>query len=704
MFKKYLLGFLLILGLALPASAWEQSFELHPNDDDLSYMTADNFSLKTYTEIPTLLNPGGDGLFYYCYITEDIYQDIRIDRPFTDYFTFEFYTRSPASANIDIFLELYNGDGVNYSPTSDYLCSPVTTTTITKYKMEFVRTSTGLDVYANDVLVKSTTFVDPSEADGSGYMIVRFLNKNMPYAWIGVDNFIGSPDYALVSCDTELEDGENNQNYKVSFPYPDNRYMFTRVYAPNGTVIQTTNVSLWTQYSIPQTMITQDGTYSIKLFAHDTMTNSDIYYSSRYFIHNIPSSDSLTLNKDQYSPGEQMQIFTLIDNFVSGYTVSISYKTDTGLTAYTYNVPSDDYTKVWPLPSKSIAGTYFVYLKDPENNIVASDYYYLAAPLGEVSLTLDKQTYENNDSVKIFYAAMPEDTRIDFYLLSGSTKVYTTQWLTVSGSGVKTVPIAGKAADSIYVKATQGDIFEGTVLSDVTASILSGTGFITGKVYDSNTNVPVSGATVYIGGSEAITNTLGFYEMTALMGTQPVSITKDGYNQYTGNVQIYSISSTEKNFYLVPLHSSGSNTLYGTITDYYSGAPLSTAYIQIKNGSVSYSMLSHSKTGNYLFDQADLIGSWEITVTKTGFDTYTGIVSIEGDTYKSIKLAPVGGTSIDAEDTNTSSDTNDGISEITGPGERPGREAARESMEQFEAVIPGIIGFVILRILMELFV
>ncbi len=389
-----------------------------------------------------------------------------------------------------------------------------------------------------------------------------------------------------------------------------------------------------------------------------------------------------------------MQIFTYMPAYSSGYKVSVSYRTSSGLTAYTYDVTSADYTKSWPLPSAAQGGSFFAYLRDPYDNVVAYDSFYISVPLGTTSLTLDKSTYEKNDTVKISYKYLPDNSDITLQLRSGSTNVYTESWRDLSGSGVISFNISGKAVDSIYVKAvTPVAGGTNTLLAEAYAKILSGNGFISGKVYDSSTNSPISGATIYIGGSSAVTNALGYYEMTTLTGTQPVSIVCDGYNQYTGNVQLYSLS-TSKNFYLVKTISTGSNTLYGTVTDYYTGAPLTNAYVQIKNGSTTYSMLTHSKTGNYLFDQEGLSGSWEVTVTKTGYDTHTRTVTISGDTYLSIKLVPINGSSIPDDDSSSGSSGSS--------TDRPGREAARESMKEFEALAPGLISLVVIKVIKEL--
>jgi hypothetical protein len=565
------------------------------------------------------------------------------------------------------------------------------------YRVEFVETSSGqgIECYLDGVLVDSSPY---SVSNPGTISTIRLHTR----AWNGqgdiiIDDITTSENLAMVTCDNEILSTDTYQYFRVGYPIITGSYWFARCYAPDGTIISVQNTSTFSEYSIPKTLINQSGTYTIRLFQHTSLGN-DFFYASKSFIYSVQSGYSLTLDKDQYTPGNQITIFSYMPSYLSGYRVALNYNTGAGLTPYIYDITTSEMTKRFTLPSNTKGGSYFAYLLDPSGDVVAYDSFYVSAPAGAVSLTLDKSTYENNDTIKITYQNMPEDTRIDLYLKSGSTNVFTTNFglsEPLSGSGVKTVDIGGRAADSVYVKATKGDIFEGTILAETNAVILSGEYLLSGKIYDSSSNVPISGATIYVGGSSTTTNALGYYEMTVLAGTQPVSIVCDGYNQYTGNVQVYSLS-TSRNFYLVKTITTGSNTLYGTITDYYTGAPLNSTYIQIKNGSTVYSMLTHSKTGNYLFDQEGLTGEWDVTVTKTGYDTHTRTVTIDGDTYLSIKLVPVGGSS------SVPDDDSDSGSSGSSSSDRPSREAAKDSLTWLEGTIPDLVKLAVLVFMLAL--
>lgn len=684
--KTIILSLLALCLLAMPGSAWELSFEEHP--DDLSKSEYD-------TNIPLVSQDHGIVLKASS-IDAITFSYIDIDKPFSGYLGMDFnqiMTYGTDGARIDIILTNETGTiYLNQVLTYNYISSTQTTP---PQRFEFIESTSGnaLEFYIDGIYQNSYVYTNPTAAESPSSIKIQFRSYSSTHkVTICLDNICSG--YAMVGMDSEILTTDSYQYFTCSYPYPEEAYMFTRLYAPNGTIISTINLTEHIEYSFPKTIIQDSGTYYIRLFLHDNLGNQNYMMASRHFIFDKPSDAVISLDKNLYVPGDLMQIYTNIPDFTSGYTVAIAYRTVDGNTAYTYSVANQDYTKQWTIPQTALSGSFFAYLLNPLDSVEAYTEFDLSAPLGNLDLYLDKSTYENNDTVKITYKYLPEDSDITLILKSGSTNVYTTSYRDLSGSGVKTFDIGGRAADSIYIKVVN----DNTILKDVSADILSGEYFLSGKIYDSSTNTVISGATIYIGGSETTSNALGYYEMTVLAGTQPVSIVKDGYNQYTGNVQVYTLSTT-KNFYLVKTLSTGSNTLYGTVTDYYSGGPLTSAYIQIQNGSTIYSMLTNSKTGNYLFDQEGLEGSWTVTVTKTGYDSHQQIVTIDGDTYLSVKLVPVeGSASIPDDDSSSSS----GSSSSDSSTERPGREAAKEAMDEFESLTPGLIGLVIIKVIREL--
>lgn len=688
--KKIIFSLLLLCLLAVPGSAWVMTGWDHPDDTDMSE------HLVIVDAGATVAIYEGHESYYFPTVPKTTLKKFAMDKPIDDYLGFTWQTTASTFVNNRDFyvtIAMYNDTGVKVLDTlgsGDFVTFQHPVSVPVRVEIEENGYGTGWDLYINGVLKDSDAYLvsEPGEIEKVEFgFYSQYSGGNML-----IYDLSTTP--GVVGCDDTIEYSDTEQKYTCGFPIITGSTWYAKCYNPDGEIIYNNSQDNFSQHSISKDLINESGTYTIRLFQKTALGN-EFFYASRYFVYDVPSGNSITLDKSEYIPGNQMQIFSYIPSFTSGYKVSVSYRTSDGLTAYTYDVLSTDYTKFWTIPSNAQGGSYFAYLRDPSDNVVEYASFDILAPLGTTDLYLDKSTYENNDTVKITYKYLPDDCRIDVYLLSGSTKIYTTNWLDVSGSGVKTFNIGGRAADSLYVKVTRGDIFEGTILKDVSAKILSGEYFISGKIYDSSTNTPISGATIYIGGSETTSNALGYYEMTVLAGTQPVSIVCDGYNQYTGNVQVYSLS-TSQNFYLVKTITTGSNTLYGTVTDYYTGAPLNSTYIQIKNGSTVYSMLTHSKTGNYLFDQEGLSGSWDVTVTKTGYDTHTRTVTIDGDTYQSIKLVPVGGSS------SIPDDDSDSGSSGSSSSDRPSREAAKDSLTWLEETMPGLVKLAVLVFMLAL--
>ncbi|AKB41346.1 carboxypeptidase regulatory-like domain-containing protein [Methanosarcina mazei] len=667
---------LLLCLLAIPASAWEQSFENHPGDEPQNVFSGGN--IHNY----------GHGYIYRMYTPNSI----EIKKPFDGYLGFTLIPEGTGSGKSGrAYIHLVNSDGIEYfnlriGGIFNELTSP-------KYRVEVIEESSGqgVTIYVDGVERGSASYI--AEKGTPEKIIIEGTRNDYVEVYLGIDDI--SNNYGMVGCDNDfVSETDDYQYYTVGYPKPDLAYMFTKIYDPNNNVIATQNISNYSELSIEKSMIVDPGTYSIKLFMHDNLSGNNYYFAQRNFIFNKPSGKSIILDKEEYAPGDQVQIFTYMPSYSSGHKVTVNYKTSSGYTSYTYDVTSAEQNKNWVLPSNAQGGSFFAYFRDSSDNVVAYDSFEIIAPLGTMSLTLDKSTYEKNDTVRITYKYLPEDSDITLILRSGTTNVYTESWRDLSGSGVITFNINGRAADSIYVKAVSGS----NILKEATAKILSGEGFVSGKVYDSTTATPISGATISIGGSQTTTDVVGYYELSVPLGTQPVTITKDGYQQYTGNMQVYSFAFS-KLFYLVPIVESDSNTLYGTIEDYYTGEPLTGTYIQIKNGSTVYTMLTHSRTGNYLFDQEGLEGTWTLTVTKTGYDTYTRKVTLEGDTYLSIKLVPVGGSPNIPDDGGSGGSGGTGGTEST---DRPSREAAKESLTWLESVMPNLIKLVVVVFVLAL--
>lgn len=656
---KVFLSLLFLLLLAAPGSAWEQTFENHPDDlDSDSYSTT--FPITT------------TGTTHYLYSVMDSTQSITFNVSWNGYLGFtidpaQYGSFSAATANINV--KMLDADGVQIF-NSDM---GIVNATDGAKRIELIGTTSGVSYYKNGVFVDSDAYL-VSDSEENISQIILTMSRVSTTLYLKIDDFTTS--YGVVGCDEEFDTLDSYQYYTAGFPFPSDAFWVTKVYAPNGSVIQTTNVSLGVEYSIPKSLIKESGTYFIRLYEHDNLTESEYFYASRSFFYESPSGSTITLDKDEYERSDQMQIFTNIpsSSFTSGYTVKIGYNTGDGTEYYTYSVPSSDYTKTYALSANAVGGFYSVHLYNPSDNIIASDEYYMSAPDGSTTVSLDKSTYETSDTIKISYTGASTGSTLYMYLRDSSSVLYSKTWSLSSASGVKSFDLSSYPGTTIvYVKIVKDSV----LLADDRSTVFSGDYYLSGKIYDSVTKAAVEGAQISVNGSSTTTNEIGYYETPVNAGLQTVTILCDGYQQFTSNIYVSDLLSTQ-NFYIVPTSSTGSDTLYGVVVDYYTGSPVNSSYVQISNGSTTHSMLTNSKTGNYVFTQDGLAGTWTITVTKTNYDTYDGTVTISGDTYKQIRLVPTDG--VDSEDSDSTDST-----------DRPSREAAEESLTWLEETIPGLV-------------
>ena len=693
---------LLFCLLALPGSAWDMSFEKHPDDLEPDEYFSTEYVQTAYGNGSIVVSDHG-----YAWREPPIgnlvtYRTIYIENDFDGQIAFSTQYGGVSAYTPSYGLILYDSENNVVFQDKDMVPAPKHTGSDYSpwHRIEFVETSSGqgIDAFLDGVLKDSSTYI--ATPNGSVSKIGITVRATYGGGNTIYDDITTSSTTAIIACDEDFIQDDICQYFRVGYPVVSGLNWYAYLYSPDGIVLNSVNITGQNEFSFPSSDITEDGTYTIRLYAESELGNK-FFYASKSFVYNKPSENSILLDKDEYRPGNQMLIFTWIPNFVDGYKVSLQYNTGAGWKSYEYDVTDDDYSKYFTIPSDAKAGKYYAYLITPRNEVVASDFYFVNAPSGDTSITLDKTVYENTDAVKIYYKYLPDDSDITLQLRSGSTNIFTESWRDLSGSGVISFDIEGRAADSVYVQAVT-PVPKGTdiILADITAEILSGNGFVSGKVYDSITATPVSGATITIGSSSTVSDAVGYYELSTFLGTQPVSITKDGYQNYTGSMQVYDFAFS-KLFYIVPTVSTGSNTLYGTVEDYYTGDPLTGTYIKIKNGSTVYTMLTHSRTGNYLFDQEELSGSWDVTVTKTGYDTHTRTVTIDGDTYLSIKLVPVGGSS-SAPDDDSSGSGSGSSGGSSSSADRPSREAAKESLTWLEATMPNLIKLAVVVFMLAL--
>ncbi|WP_256762422.1 carboxypeptidase regulatory-like domain-containing protein [Cohnella sp. WQ 127256] len=186
-----------------------------------------------------------------------------------------------------------------------------------------------------------------------------------------------------------------------------------------------------------------------------------------------------------------------------------------------------------------------------------------------------------------------------------------------AGSQTITVTRAGYNNGTANVTVTAG---QSVSASDIVLSAVQTTGSVTGAVYGPG-NSPISGATVSIGGSSAVTSAQGEYTLSnVLAGSQTINVSKVGYNNGTANVTVIagqSVSASDIVLSVVQTTGTVTGAVFGTDDDPISGATVSIGGISAVTGAQGQYTLSNVPAG-----------SQTINVSKAGYNNETANVTV----------------------------------------------------------------------------
>ena len=704
-----LLTLILLLLFSSSASAWEQSFEGHANDLDESLFVPGTVNGLGTPTAEFSSESHGVALKFTGLLGNYDAGFLNISAPYNGYLGFSFYGKSNNVnfLSTDCGLKLYSESGSLVEDTGIIFPLVLYGNDSTQFhRADFITSGNSLNFYVDGVLRGSHAI--PSL---SGVTAIRLEIKGNSQSYttdyLYLDDF--STDSTIISCDSLASSTEAGQYYRVGFPITTGSYWYSRIYDPSGTqILHTTESGFGTlpysEHLIPIQNLSTSGTYRISLYRHDNATGKDYHYVSKSFsVSDSGEEDDglgyyFAISDSTVSPGDTIYITSYLPAYETGYTIkSAYYLTSTTRTVDSLAISSQDQSTAWTVPSAALGGINYIYLVDPSGDVVSSLQYTIETATGTPTLRFSKSAYSGTDSVYLTYTNLSSDASAPYTLnvyehLNGHYTAATSYY--ILGDGVKTYSIQNTSSKSLYAVILQNN----ETIATASANIISGTYILKGQIFDATTQAPISGATVTLDATSLNSSTNGEYEFSAAAGTHTITVSKTGYATATNSLNL-DIPIKSLNFYLTPSYTatSGAGSLYGITTNSLTGEALSSAYIQIKNGSTTYSTLSRSGTGNYVFDSEDLIGTWTLTATKTGYDTYSAQISIDGDTYHQIQMHPIGSSSDGSDDSGTDDTDSTGV-----PADRPGREAAKGVMEEFEAIVPGLIGLVIFRVIMEL--
>ena len=157
---------------------------------------------------------------------------------------------------------------------------------------------------------------------------------------------------------------------------------------------------------------------------------------------------------------------------------------------------------------------------------------------------------------------------------------------------------------------------------------------ISGQVTDSQSKVPIVGATVSLspGGASALTDANGSFSFGVSAGTYTLTASATTYNSATQSVSVGNGQKASVAFKLVSVTAYGS--LNGTVTESASKAPIPGATVTLSDGMVRVTDAS----GNFSYPVV-LNGSYTLTVAAFGYVAQSQAVTIKPGHTTNVQIA-----------------------------------------------------------------
>jgi len=563
-------------------------------------------------------------------------------------------------------------------------------------RVEFVPGISDYTVYINGEVKASLPF---NFSDPVDHLVISeslvFYSWFSQYMYLYYDDFTTHP-FILGGFDKFVGD-----SYSLTYGIAASsaRTQFLKLFAPNGSIISTTDLGHSTSgsCSFDSSTFSSPGVYTFRLYTIYTDGSKQFLCSKSVTSGESTSTTDciIELDESSYSAGDEISIYTFTSPWDTGYQLKLYSKS--GLEK-TISITSQDQNSDYIIPDDALSESWLVQLIAPDGSTeTAVSFSVLGNLYPDTALKFERDAYTIDDKVRIFYDDLPPETTV---LLRGSradpTKVFEKQWDDRTGAGTLTYQLTGQDIQYIEVWAS----CHGSVLASDLVHVSRGSDYIlSGAVYDALSNVPLPGVMIGLSGDMHYTDEAGRYSLTLPAGSNYIQLFKDGYHSDSLNLTL-SNPTTSRNWYLIPVTSETGGTLYGATANYADGSPVGSVYVRIYNESdgTSHSMLTKSSTGYYSFDSLPIGSTWTLEASKTDYDNYKATVTVSGETLHLVRLVP--------EDYDPNAlPANDGDSSTTGTtstDERPSRAAARESLNWLEGTMPSLIKFVVVVFFMAL--
>ena len=202
---------------------------------------------------------------------------------------------------------------------------------------------------------------------------------------------------------------------------------------------------------------------------------------------------------------------------------------------------------------------------------------------------------------------------------------------TLTGVPVGTVQLVASASG--FQSSTQSVTVTGGNTSTANFTLAAGatTGTVTGKITNASSGAVVAAATVSWSGGSTTTNTSGIYTLTNVAaGTQNITAVKTGYLTRTLAVGVTGGATSTLN---IPIATAGKISVKVVTSG---GAVVSGATVTIKGGVIATTVSGSSSSTGLFTTNWIPIGTYTVTVAKSGFATQTKTTTVSSGVTTSL--------------------------------------------------------------------
>ncbi|HYH00642.1 MAG TPA: carboxypeptidase regulatory-like domain-containing protein [Terriglobales bacterium] len=196
----------------------------------------------------------------------------------------------------------------------------------------------------------------------------------------------------------------------------------------------------------------------------------------------------------------------------------------------------------------------------------------------------------------------------------GSTTTNTSGVFSFAKVPVGTIQLVASATG--YTTQSQNVTISGGVTSTANFTLSAPTGTVTGRVTNVSTGGAIANATVRWSGGSTLTSSTGTYSLrNVTTGSQSITASATGYLTRTLKANVIGGATTTLN---IPLATAGKITVRATFAN---GTAVSGATVTVKGGVIATTVSGTTNTSGYYYSPWIPIGSYTITVAKSGYVT-----------------------------------------------------------------------------------